>query len=85
MNVSKITPNFKGLMRFDAERLAINTDQITHIEEKNKSSKTPQTLIYLANEEYIKVPYSYTEIIDAYAKATHTPNKDFDEGRFFPG
>lgn len=85
MNVSKITPNFKGLMRFDAEKLAINTDQITHIEEKNKSTKNPQTLIYLSNEEYIKVPYSYTEIIDAYTKATRTQDKDIDEGRFFPG
>ena len=80
MNVGHISPNFKGLMRFDAERLAINTDQITHIDESIKTPKNPHTLIYLTNGDYIKVPYSYTEIIEAYKKATRAP-EDIDEGR----
>ena len=69
MNVSRISPNFKGLMLFKNDKRAINTDHIMTIE-TGGSTKVPSTDIKLVNGCLIKVPYSYESIIHAYEMAS---------------
>lgn len=69
MNVSRISPNFKGLMLFKNDKRAINTDHIMTIE-TDGSAKVPSTDIKLVTGDLIKVPYSYGSIIHSYEMAS---------------
>ena len=70
MNVSRIAPNFKGLMQFRNEKISVNTDHVMTIE-TGGSTKVPSTDIKLVNGCLIKVPYSYGSVVHAYEVASN--------------
>ena len=58
MNIGRISPNFSGLMKFDEEKIAINTDHVIYIEDMSTKVKgIHDTNLYLTNHQkmYLKL------------------------------
>ena len=71
MRVNNIRPCFKGLVNFEKEKVAINTNSVSVIKANPKATEEkPETFILFHDGSRLTFKYRYEDILNAYSRSS---------------